>query len=435
MPHQEPPGPQGPSVRRAVPLSGSASTPDPASLLPKGRKGGERGTPDEPVSRPAPAGGTTGADPESAKPETPQAPTTPEAPKTSASSKKPEPVTARTTVIPAVATSSAAGSDAAKGARAEGGAGAGAEGLTATGVGLPPEARTATDTGGGEPPSGRPTKALLAAAAIGGVLLIAVPLLVFAADDGDKKDKTTPTAAGVTIPDKEEAKGPGLYSAKSPSPSPSPSKEKEEKSTAGKESVAGAPVKEAPVHSADPGKTEKAEEAKETTKKTAAKPLVATDISYSQNKVLRNGKTGMCADLPASGKGKVGGPVNQDHCETTSKDNQLWSFDVKLKGGGPSGSNLFVIRNTKDSLCMDLPGKGVVNGSTGLIEGMCDGGKGDNQLWWLESRGSGTYWIHNYANDSKCLEIWGSAGGGGWVDSRLDLASCSTKDDHEWRVG
>ncbi|MEV0850162.1 RICIN domain-containing protein [Streptomyces sp. NPDC049954] len=323
------------------------------------------------------------------------------------------------------------------------GAGAGAGVMAAASGGTPPEAATATDKKGEEPPTGRPTKSLLAAAAIGGVLLIAVPLLAFAANDDDEKEKAAPVAAGVTLPDKEEAKAPGLYRAKSPEPSKSAKKPKAEKKADEKHAVAvnpGPPVTGEP----EAGKTAEAkggkageakgEEKTEKEQKPQTKKAVVPDASFTQNKVLRNNRTGMCADLPAYGNGKVGGEVNEYYCDATSHDNQLWNFDVKLKGGGPRSANLFVIRNSKDGLCMDLPGTVGVSGG-GIIEGLCDGSTGDNQLWWLESRGNGLYWIHNFASDNRCLEVWGPSGGGGYRNSRLSVTGCNPADDHEWRLG
>lgn len=483
MPHQEPSGPQGPSVRRAVPLPGSASRPDPSSLRRKGGAGsgprppGESAGPEKniepgekniepggPEGAPAPARGTAGADPESAAPEPAEAgaaETVVTAGATAPLASGPEGAEGTGTGAEAGAEAPEAGGEAA--ARNENagetgtagrsetaapngaeGAGAGAGVMAAASGGVPPEAATATDKKGEEPPTGRPTKSLLAAAAIGGVLLIAVPLLAFAANDDDDKEKAAPVAAGVTLPDKEEAKAPGLYRAKSPEPSKSEKKPKSEKKDADeKPNVAvkpGPPVTGEPAteKTAEP-KDEKTGEAKEEKKdKKEAKPeikkAVVPDASYTQNKGLRNNRTGMCADLPGYGNGKVGGEVNEFYCDTSANDNQLWNFDVKLKGGGPRGANLFVIRNSKDGLCMDLPGTGGVSGG-GIIEGLCDGSTGDNQLWWLEGRGSGLYWIHNFASDNRCLEVWGPGGGGGYPNSRLSVTGCNPADDHEWRLG
>ncbi|MFE9252498.1 RICIN domain-containing protein [Streptomyces sp. NPDC007088] len=479
MPHQEPPDRQGPSVRRAVPLPGSVSRPDPSSLRRKGGPGsgpqpkGEPAGPEKNVGpdeakgtpAPAPARGTAGADPESAAPEAEKSvaagtvvtgATAPLVAETQAAEGTGAEARSGTAAEPAPEGEAVAGEERTGESEAAGrggtaapggaeGAGAGSAVTAAASGEVPPEAATATDKKGEEPPTGRPTKSLLAAAAIGGVLLIAVPLLAFAANDDDEKEKAAPVAAGVTLPDKEEAKAPGLYRAQSPSPSKSERKPKPEKKDAdAKHEVtvqAGPPVTGKPEagKTTEATKDEKAAEAKEK-KKTAKEPkpeikkAVVPDASYTQNKVLRNVRTGMCADVPAYGNGKVGGPVNEYYCDTSVNDNQLWNFDVKLKGGGPRGTNLFVIRNSKDGLCMDLPGTAGVSGG-GVIEGVCDGSTGDNQLWWLEGRGSGRYWIHNFASDNRCLEVWGPSGGGGYRDSRLSVTGCNPADDHEWRLG
>ncbi|MGW0579930.1 RICIN domain-containing protein [Streptomyces sp. NPDC002920] len=162
-----------------------------------------------------------------------------------------------------------------------------------------------------------------------------------------------------------------------------------------------------------------------------AQPTV--DIANRKNVMLKSAVTGMCADLGGSAKGKLGAGVFQEYCYRGTVDNQMWDFEKRYEGLGADGADVFQIRNVKDGLCMDLPGTGAVAMRTHVREGTCTGTKADNQLWWLESRGNGQYWIHNKASNGMCLEVWGEDGSGG-PDARLGVYPCSPTDDHEWIV-
>ncbi|MFK8912118.1 RICIN domain-containing protein, partial [Streptomyces sp. YS-3] len=149
------------------------------------------------------------------------------------------------------------------------------------------------------------------------------------------------------------------------------------------------------------------------------------------NILLRNTTTKMCADIPGREKGQLNGHVNQATCNETG-DNQNWNLEVTLPKGGPGGEPLFLIRNVKDQLCMDLPDFGAQPIRTGISEFTCDGTLADNQLWWIQKQDSGAYWIRNFASNNKCLDVGGYSDGG--VGTRLTLFDCSHTDDQEWQV-
>ncbi|MFH9615018.1 hydrogenase expression protein HypA [Streptomyces pratensis] len=81
----------------------------------------------------------------------------------------------------------------------------------------------------GEPPGSRPKKPMLAAAAIVGAILISVPFLLAGGDDERKPEKDRTQNAAGTVLDTERSAQPETYTSKSPSPSVTPSKEKEKK--------------------------------------------------------------------------------------------------------------------------------------------------------------------------------------------------------------
>lgn len=161
------------------------------------------------------------------------------------------------------------------------------------------------------------------------------------------------------------------------------------------------------------------------------KPSKKPGVVPATNILLRNPTTKMCADIPGREKGQLNGPVNQAPCNETG-DNQTWNLEVTLPKGGPGGEPLFLIRNVKDQLCMDLPYNGAQPIRTGITEFNCDGTTGDNQLWWIQKQDSGDYWIRNFASNNKCLDVGGYSDGG--VGARLTLFDCSNTDDQEWQI-
>ncbi|WP_179285156.1 RICIN domain-containing protein [Streptomyces sp. NBS 14/10] len=429
MPSQEPTNPKGPAVRRAVTLSGTAGTPDPSALTPLGAERTEPG-----------AAGAVGAAAETDTAEQPKVSL-----KESASAG--ESVESAPSVTPgaAGATAESTGATAASAAgapdtpaapdvppaEADGHAdGHGsADGMASAEGDYPPGADTGAEED--EPPSGRPTKALLAAAAIAGALLISLPFLAFGADDDDDKTEAAPEpTSGMTVP-KDEEKGPGTYTAQSPAPIPT----KKSESPSPEAKPRSEPSSEQPKSQPEPDPSSEQP-------KPRAKKVVPAGKSYviapdqRTNFQLKNVSTGRCADLPGLGKGKLDGPALQHDClNDWDADNQVWDFVLAQKNKGPDGRNLVVIKNRKSGLCLDLPGRGSQPSRTGLNQTYCNRTLDDNQLWWVENLGGNrTFWIHNYASDQRCLEVWGEKPDFGGNDARLGIYKCSTTDDHEWRL-
>lgn len=445
MSSQEPTNPKGPVVRRAVTLPGTAGAPDPSALTPLGTESTastETGATD-PVGK-AGAAGAAGAVGAAAEADTAEQPKV----SSSESASAGESVESAPSVTPgaAGATTASAGATTASEAgtpdtpaapdvppaEADGHAdGRGSADAMASAVGdYPPGA----DTGVGEedePPSGRPTKALLAAAAIAGALLITLPFLAFGADDDDDKTEAAPErTSGMTVPKLEE-KGPGTYTAQSPAPS-----------TAKKSESPSPTAKPRTEPSSEQPKSRPEPEPSSETPKPRAKKVVSAGKPYviapdqRTNFLLKNVSTGRCADLPGEGTGQLDGVVLQHDClDDWDADNQVWDFVLAQKGKGPDGRNLVVIKNKKSGLCLDLPDRGSQPDRTGLYQTHCNLTLQDNQLWWVENLGGNrTFWIHNYASDQRCLEVWGEKPDFGGNEARLGIYTCSTTDDHEWRL-
>ncbi|MEU5717323.1 RICIN domain-containing protein [Streptomyces sp. NPDC020403] len=281
---------------------------------------------------------------------------------------------------------------------------------------------------GDEPPGSRPKKPMLAAAAIVGALLIAVPFLVAGQDDRKPERTRTENAAG-TVLDTERSAAPDTYTSKSPAPSVKPSK-KEEKEK--KQQPPPVPVvrKETPTPSPSASTTKpkpKTEKKAAVVELTPAEKLRrwANGRSGVQNTVLKNAATGQCVDIGGYGAGKINEPVNQFPCNNTAGDNQLWSLDIVSQNGGPQNAPLFLVRNSKDGLCLDLGDYGARAAGTKVSEFHCRP-SGDNQLWWLDPRGDGTNWIRNAASNDLCMRPTG--GGGAGNDARLEIADCGSGD-------
>ncbi|MGN5635194.1 RICIN domain-containing protein [Streptomyces sp. AC154] len=284
----------------------------------------------------------------------------------------------------------------------------------------------------GEPPSSRPKKPMLAAAAIAGAILIAVPFLVSGQNDREPERTRTQNAAG-TLLGSERSIVPDTYTSESPSPSVKPSKKVKEKE---KEKQALPPAPQQTL-TPSPSASEKTEV--KTKPKTKPKPKLkpkgltgaeklrrwANGRSGVQNTVIRNASTSQCVDIANYGKGKPTAPVNQYPCNATTADNQLWSLDIVHKSGGPQNAPVFLIRNVKDGLCLDVGYYKARPAGSKVSEFHCRP-TGDNQLWWLDPRGDGTNWIRNVVSNDLCLRPTGGASAGN--DARLEIAPCGVGD-------
>ncbi|MFE7122413.1 RICIN domain-containing protein [Streptomyces sp. NPDC057654] len=159
-------------------------------------------------------------------------------------------------------------------------------------------------------------------------------------------------------------------------------------------------------------------------------PAVSQLFGGSAQVLLHNRATGLCANLPGYGKGSVNGPVNEYHCRAGGSDNQMWNLKP-VHRKGPGEVNLFVIRNIKDGLCMDLPGYAAKPVGAKVSEYRCDESARDNQTWYIWPGHDNHYQIRNGKSGGRCLGVSGGPGAG--LDARLELRSCGTADtDWSW---
>lgn len=430
MPQKDKEGPSGPTVRRTVTMPGTIADPGSALRPQAGRdEAGEAEATPAPVHGPTvrttPSTAATSDEPSVSS--TGEA-STDEASTDDVSTGESSPAKSSTAKSSTAKSSADKATDEASSARkSDEQSDVGVGSLTATEGGSPPVASKGDGASedGDEPPSGRPTKALLAAAGIGGALLIAVPLLVAGTSDKDdsKPAAMARNASAHTMPANGKDDAPGVYAPKSPSDE-TPSPKAKAKSRVPESSAAPSPAKKEPEEKPSPTP-------KETKKASPRRVVVPIDYSNKKNVLLKNVVTGKCADIPYYGKGKVDGPIRQFDCDGTNADNQVWDFEVRYKGLGPRSTNLFQIRNIKDGLCMDLPYYGGAEHGTEVTEFHCDGTTNDNQLWWLEERGDKTFWIHNYASNQQCLAVKADRGSGD-PSAPLAIGPCRSDRNHEW---
>ncbi|UNS99454.1 RICIN domain-containing protein [Streptomyces tubbatahanensis] len=270
---------------------------------------------------------------------------------------------------------------------------------------------------------------VVAASAVAVVALVTTPLALAGAssgeEEGGKGEKTL--ADG---PKDEVTRGPGGAVRPSPPPSPSGSP-----SASGKDDPSDKPK----LGDSKPSKPKDDEEDSDSSdeessggddKKDTKKASGGSGIPSGVTMVV-NRKTDMCLDLPGTGKGKPDGRVQQGACDTTHAalgGNQRWELDLKKKDGGPGKADLYLIRNVKDDLCLDLAGFGPKAARSPVTEYHCRA-KNDNQLWWFDKRSNGTYWIRNHESGHLCLDV---AGEGEKPHSPLLIFGCDDADDHQW---
>ncbi|OON76206.1 RICIN domain-containing protein [Streptomyces tsukubensis] len=221
----------------------------------------------------------------------------------------------------------------------------------------------------------------------------------------------------------------------SPSPSPSESKKEKKKQEIATQpqSVGGGPAAEPQKESEKPadGATKKP---KETVEKPEAKVKLTPKANMAaegfSRVVLANKSTRMCADLPgADGHPEGDGMVDQYPCDASDNDNQLWNVTVSHAGVGPGGTDLVLIANVKDGLCLDLPYYGAQDVGARVQEHACTSSMQDNQQWRFEDMPDGSKRIHNYASKGLCLKV--AYDGLDRVNTPLTIGDCQAP-SAEW---
>ncbi|MGK3945058.1 RICIN domain-containing protein [Streptomyces sp. RP5T] len=158
-------------------------------------------------------------------------------------------------------------------------------------------------------------------------------------------------------------------------------------------------------------------------------PKAKSDIPSGEVRI-KNKKYGLCLDLPGTGEGTITTPAQDGTCRASGGENQRWVVDLASESNGADGAALYLIRNARSGLCLDLNGYGpvAIASPVGLFN--CDPSDRDNQLWQLEKRPNGTYWIRNRKSGKMCLDV--ARENKKAAHANVTIFPCSDLDDHQW---
>ncbi|WNI21453.1 RICIN domain-containing protein [Streptomyces sp. ITFR-16] len=253
-------------------------------------------------------------------------------------------------------------------------------------------------------PFSRPSRGLLAGAAIAGTLLIGVPFLVSGMlnrqDSGNDGASGTVADAGTVLNSSGSGVGPGAYTSAAPEPSsPSPSAS-EGKEDGGK----GNPKARAAVTGAPVAKSteEPPTKPKPSKRKT---PTTPTTVTTAPGAMVYGHASNRCIEMVGH-KGADGSPLQIADCTGTNW--QKWDFR-------PDGT----IRSM--GLCMDVAWGSHDNGAV-------------IQIAWCSGNPAQQF-VLNASNDlvnpqaDKCVDVKDARTGGG---ARLQLWDCNGQDNQKW---
>ncbi|MGW4102265.1 ricin-type beta-trefoil lectin domain protein [Streptomyces sp. NPDC004976] len=277
---------------------------------------------------------------------------------------------------------------------------------------------------------------MLAAAAMAGAVLIAVPLLVLVTSGEDDSDKVASTGSADTLLGGGD-EPPGAFVAATPTAGKTDAAKKNAPDKDGVKEQGDKEVPAPPV----PGK-----EATTKAPSTASPTLGSASTVREKDAVIRkapsnvpavltrvlikNNTNSTCVDIPGAGSGAPDGRIVQSTCNSHPSDNQLWNVEQRYADAGPGGAPLFQIRNVVDSMCLDLPGYTGVGGGTKVTEYPCNGTTADNQLWWFDKQPDGKFWLRNYASNNQCLDSYDANNS----VRNLFIWPCAqeSRNNHEW---
>uniref|UniRef100_UPI000494A9C3 ricin-type beta-trefoil lectin domain protein n=1 Tax=Streptomyces xiaopingdaonensis TaxID=1565415 RepID=UPI000494A9C3 len=254
---------------------------------------------------------------------------------------------------------------------------------------------TAIGKGPRTTPVGRPNRAALAGAAVAGVLLLSVPLVVLGWNSDESSSKTEPTAG--TVLNDDEADKAGQYEADT---EPKQEKPKAEKSDAAEEQQAEAKT-EPKEEKEEKSKAEQKDEEKKSSKPAKKKPVLAVGVPVA----LHGHKSDRCINV-GDKEFNDGTPLRLQKCDGTKGQQWRAAEDGTLRIGGK---------------CMDVRGGNFNNGT-------------QIQLWKCNGAGAQKFNVnqaHNLVNTSVGMCVGGKDSG---VEpgTRLVLAKCNGTENQKW---
>ncbi|MFF7645131.1 ricin-type beta-trefoil lectin domain protein [Streptomyces canus] len=262
-------------------------------------------------------------------------------------------------------------------------------------------------------PFGRPSRGLLAGAAIAGALLIGVPFLLTGALDrsgpgGGTTDKAAD--AGTVLDDTATNADAGAYGSATPDPGPSsPSPSSGGNKDDAKNDKGGSKAGAVPAAGAGAGavaqSTEEAEKRATKSKKTPTKATVTATVTTAPGTTIYSHASNRCIEMK-SHKGSDGSPLQIANCN--GKNYQKWDFrsDGTIRSMG---------------LCMDVAWGSHDNGA--MI-----------QIAWCSGNPAQQF-VLNGSNDlvnpqsNKCVDVKDQLTGAG---TPLQLWDCNGQDNQKW---
>lgn len=267
-----------------------------------------------------------------------------------------------------------------------------------------------TDEDAGARPSGRPSRGILAGAAVAGALLVGVPFLVSGMlDTSDSKGSPSDRAANAgTVLDDPAADGGGAYGSASPTASPSDSEDdgKTGKKHGKKDAKAGAAAGAgAGVVAESSGKAAEKGPSGGSPKKRAGGAVATETVISAPGTTLYSHASHRCIEMVGH-RGADGSPLEIWDCGKA--DWQKWDFrsDGTIRSMG---------------LCMDVAWGSRENGAV-IQLAVCSGNPA--QQFRLNSSND----LVNPQAD-KCVDVKDQATGNG---TRLQLWDCNGQDNQKW---
>ncbi|WP_437088130.1 RICIN domain-containing protein [Streptomyces sp. enrichment culture] len=258
--------------------------------------------------------------------------------------------------------------------------------------------------------------------------VVTVPLLVLGTSGSAGQHDAAAGSTGVQVEDKAPSSTPASPSARASADAVS-RRPSSASATASPKSKSKSKESAKPEDSAQPEDSAKPKGS--AASEPTSRPGTRTGSGVpSGDRLIKNEKYGFCLDLPGTGKSKPNTLVQDGACRASSGDNQKWALERVADGGGTREADLYLIHHVKSGLCLDLYGDGPaqVASPAGLFG--CNSSTVDNQLWWLDERSDGTYWIRNQASGDMCLDL--SRKNKEAAHGGVTVYPCSDLDDHEW---
>ena len=251
-----------------------------------------------------------------------------------------------------------------------------------------------------EPPGLLKRPLFVGAAGIALAAVVVVPLMMIATPGGGaEKGRATGAAQSPSAPSDSASTSTSPSASRSSSASPSASRSP----------------------SASPSAS------KSTPPKPTEIPKTEVDPETHKGAVFINNKYDFCVDLPGPGNIAPDTKVQDAACERD--DNQEWVLNRVSQGG--DSADLYLIRNTRSGLCLDLPYYGPAPAGKRVGVFHCDGSKEDNQLWRLHKRSGGGYWIRNSKSGDMCLDV-ARTSKEGTKNAVVMISKCDEAGDQQW---